>query len=268
MSKEKQTAKQTPSGPNRLVRLLVLVLAFVLALLVLPAIQRYEIKELQQEPVEPAQPAAAQQEVEQPQEEEKTEEVRFTVCIDPGHGGNDGGSVYGKREESDDVLALAKQVRKALERKQVRVVMTRTKDKYVELKDRAKTANQAEADYFVSIHRNLNPQGSGVETWTRPECDEETQSLAEAIQKALVKVGVQQDRGVKHGTQESPTSSYYVLRNTKMPGVLLELGFIDNPEDNRLLDENRKAYAKAIANAIIATYEEYHGEDAADQPKK
>lgn len=261
--------KKARSGLNRVGRVAVLVLAFVLALLVLPAIQRYEIQALQQEPVEPAQSAAAQQEVTQaePEEEEK-EKYLCTVCIDPGHGGNDGGSVYGDRKESDDALAVAKLVQKYLEKQNVKVVMTRTKDVYVELKDRAKTANEAKADYFVSIHRNLNPQGCGVETWTRPKCKDETLHLAQAIQNAIVKVGVQQDRGVKHGTQESPTSSYYVLRRTKMPGVLLELGFIDNQEDNRLLDQNRKAYAKAIANAVIATYQEYHGEDTDDEPQK
>ena len=74
--------------------------------------------------------------------------------------------------------------------------------------------------------------------------------------------GVQQNRGVKHGTQESASSSYYVLRKTKMPGVLIELGFIDNQKDNQLLDKHKKAYAKAIAKGIIQTYEKYHGEQA------
>ena len=88
----------------------------------------------------------------------------------------------------------------------------------------------------------------------------ESNALAEAIQKRMVKVGVQQNRGVKHGTQESASSSYYVLRKTKMPGVLIELGFIDNQKDNQLLDKHKTAYAKAIAKGIIQTYEKYHGE--------
>lgn len=157
---------------------------------------------------------------------------------------------------------MAKLVKQYLEQENVQVVLTRTKDKYVELSERAKCANQANADYFVSIHRNLNPFGCGVETWTRADYSKESNALAEAIQKRMVKVGVQQNRGVKHGTQESASSSYYVLRKTKMPGVLIELGFIDNQKDNQLLDKHKKAYAKAIAKGIIQTYEKYHGEQA------
>ena len=157
---------------------------------------------------------------------------------------------------------MAKLVKQYLEQENVQVILTRTEDKYVELRERAQCANQANADYFVSIHRNLNPLGCGVETWTRADYSKESNALAKAIQKRMVKVGVQQDRGVKHGTQESASSSYYVLRRTKMPGVLIELGFIDNQRDNQLLDKHKKGYAKAIAKGIIQTYENYHGEKA------
>lgn len=231
-------------------RIAVLVLAFVAAMLALT----WAGEQKAEEALAVADPIASALEEPAAVSEPEEEQPLFTVCLDPGHGGNDGGSVSGDRKESDDVLALAKLVKNYLEAEQVQVVMTRSKDKYVSLEDRAKCANEAQADYFVSIHRNLNPLGCGVETWTRADYSESADRLAKAIQKRIVKVGVQQDRGVKHGTQESPTSSYYVLRKTKMPGVLIELGFIDNAKDNQLLDKYQKAYAKAIAKGILRAY--------------
>lgn len=242
---------------NRGGRMVALILAFLVVLAILPQVRQ----ESGASSAEPAQSGAVPTVQTEPVET-KPEAPRFTVCLDPGHGGNDSGCVSGKRHESDDALTMAKLVKQYLEQENVQVVLTRTKDKYVELSERAKCANQANADYFVSIHRNLNPLGCGVETWTRANYSEESDALAKAIQKRLVKVGVQQDRGVKHGTQESASSSYYVLRKTKMPGVLIELGFIDNQKDNQLLDKHKKAYAKAIAKGIIQTYEKYHGEQA------
>lgn len=238
-------------------RVVALILAFLVVLAILPQVRQGNGASS----AEPAQsvPVSA---VQNEPVETKKEAPRFTVCLDPGHGGNDSGCVSGKRHESDDVLTMAKLVKQYLEQENVQVVLTRTKDKYVELRERAQCANQANADYFVSIHRNLNPLGCGVETWTRADYSKESNALAKAIQKRLVKVGVQQDRGVKHGTQESASSSYYVLRRTKMPGVLIELGFIDNQRDNQLLDKHKKGYAKAIAKGIIQTYENYHGEKA------
>ncbi len=242
---------------NRGGRMVALILAFLVVLAILPQVRQ----ESGASSAEPAQSGAVPTVQTEPVET-KPEAPRFIVCIDPGHGGNDSGCVSGKRHESDDALMMAKLVKQYLEQENVQVVLTRTKDKYVELSERAKCANQANADYFVSIHRNLNPFGCGVETWTRADYSKESDALAKAIQKRLVKVGVQQDRGVKHGTQESASSSYYVLRKTKMPGVLIELGFIDNQKDNQLLDKHKKAYAKAIAKGIIQTYEKFHGEQA------
>lgn len=242
---------------NRGGRVVALILAFLVVLAILPQVRQGSGASS----AEPAQSGAVPTAQTEPVET-KPEAPRFTVCLDPGHGGNDSGCVSGKRHESDDALTMAKLVKQYLEQENVQVVLTRTKDKYVELSERAKCANQANADYFVSIHRNLNPFGCGVETWTRADYSKESNALAEAIQKRMVKVGVQQNRGVKHGTQESASSSYYVLRKTKMPGVLIELGFIDNQKDNQLLDKHKKAYAKAIAKGIIQTYEKYHGEQA------
>lgn len=242
---------------NRGGRAVALILAFLVVLAILPQVRQGNGASS----VEPAQsvPVSA---VQNEPAETKQEAPRFTVCLDPGHGGNDSGCVSGKRHESDDVLMMAKLVKQYLEQENVQVILTRTEDKYVELRERAQCANQANADYFVSIHRNLNPLGCGVETWTRADYSKESNALAKAVQNRMVKVGVQQDRGVKHGTQESASSSYYVLRRTKMPGVLIELGFIDNQKDNQLLDKHKKGYAKAIAKGIIQTYENYHGEQA------
>ena len=102
------------------------------------------------------------------------ETTLFTVCVDPGHGGNDSGSVSGSRRESEDNLAVALAIRDALERRNIKVVMTRIDDEYIYLKERVEIADLADAQYFLSIHRNLNYAGCGVETWTASEYDEET----------------------------------------------------------------------------------------------
>ena len=178
-------------------RVVALILAFLVVLAILPQVRQGNGASS----VEPAQsvPVSA---VQNEPAETKQEAPRFTVCLDPGHGGNDSGCVSGKRHESDDVLTMAKLVKQYLEQENVQVILTRTEDKYVELRERAQCANQANADYFVSIHRNLNPLGCGVETWTRADYSKESNALAKAVQNRMVKVGVQQDRGVKHGTQE------------------------------------------------------------------
>lgn len=189
-------------------------------------------------------------------------EPYFTVCIDPGHGGNDGGCADGSRLEKKDNLDMALSLQAALERRGVAVVMTRTEDDYVALQERSQIANDSGANYFISLHRNQCPGAEGVETWMSGNGKTtETESLAEAVQGALVKVGVNRDRGVRVGSQGGGVE-YYVLRTTEMPAVLVELGFLDNSDDNYVLDQNREDYAEAIAEGIIGVYDKYHGDEA------
>lgn len=190
--------------------------------------------------------------------EEATEQDVLTVCLDPGHGGTDPGCDYNGRIESEDNWALALAVKQEMESKGIEVVMTRNdNDTKVFLKDRVAIANASGADYFISLHRNKG-DGYGIETWmTATNNTTVTETLTNNVHNALVGVGVQRDRGVKTGTETGEGSDYYVIGNTTMPACLLEFGFINNEEDNRLFDANKQAYAQAITQAVLDTYAQY-----------
>lgn len=173
------------------------------------------------------------------------------VCIDAGHGGTDVGAINENRYEEDDNLKIAKLVEKYLEEQGIKTVMTRNNDTNVSLKRRCKIANKKEADLFVSIHRNSAEQGNGIEIWTNSKKQKDDLNLASAILKKLQDTEIQSDRGVKSGTAKGENTDYYVLKNTKMPSCLIELGFITDDKDNELFDENIEDYAKAIASGII-----------------
>lgn len=167
------------------------------------------------------------------------------LCFDYGHGGEDPGATYNGRGESDDVLSLGKEVAEEIRRHGVTVDEIRTSDTTVSLNDRSNFENGNTYDYFISFHRNAyEPEkAKGVETYTYLNPGEKSQSLAESIQASLVDLGFI-DRGVKE-------ANYHVLRETKAPAVLIEMGFIDNSEDNNLFDEKRSEIINAIAKAIL-----------------
>lgn len=173
------------------------------------------------------------------------------VCIDAGHGGTDVGAINENRYEKDDTLKVAKLVEEYLEEQGIKTVMTRDNDTNVSLKQRCKIANKKEADLFVSIHRNSAEQGNGIEIWTNSKKQKDDLNLANAILKKLQDTEIQSDRGVKSGTAKGDNTDYYVLKNTKMPSCLIELGFITDDKDNKLFDENIEDYAKSIASGII-----------------
>ena len=171
-----------------------------------------------------------------------------TIVIDAGHGGADPGAVFEGRQEKDDTLRLALAVGKILEENGQNVIYTRTTDVYQTPFQKATIGNEARADFFVSIHRNSSPvagQYSGVETlvYERSGIKEE---MAENINREL------EEAGFKNlGVKERP--GLVVLRRTKMPAVLVEAGFINNGEDNRIFDENFEEVAQAIADGILQT---------------
>ena len=167
------------------------------------------------------------------------------ICIDAGHGGEPG-AVYKGRKESDDNLALGKAVTAELRRHGVIVDETRTGDNTVSLRDRSNFENRKSYDYFISFHRNaFKPeQAKGVETYTYLNPGAKAKGLAEKIQAALVGVGFT-NRGVK-------AANFHVLRETKAPAVLVEVGFIDNTEDNQLFDGKRGEIVAVITGAILS----------------
>ncbi len=201
---------------------------------------------------------------------EETPSVALTVCIDAGHGGEDGGSTSadGNRLEKDDTLNISLKIRDILVSQGVNVIMTRDGDTKIKLSERCQIANDANADLFVSMHRNLGA-GEGVEIWVSHLASDLTQVMANNIHDALNAVGVSRDRGVRKGSSTSEEEDYYVTCHTKMPSCIVELGFMTSDTDNQNYDEKIDAYAQAIADAIMKTGEENLStgtETAADVP--
>jgi N-acetylmuramoyl-L-alanine amidase len=170
------------------------------------------------------------------------------VIIDAGHGGEEPGAVFEGRREKDDTLRLALAIGEILEKNGVDVVYTRTTDVYDSPLEKALIANEAQGDYFVSIHRNAMPEpGTGTGSLVLVYEDSGIPAiLAENIQKELVAAGFA-DLGV---TQRP---GIIVLRKTQMPAVLVEAGFIDNPKDNAFFDNNLQSVAQAVADGILET---------------
>lgn len=173
-------------------------------------------------------------------------EILMKVVIDAGHGGFDNGARFEGRKEKDDALALALAVGDILKKNGVDVVFTRTEDVYQTPYEKAMIANDAGADFFISLHRNAMPipgSGSGVETLVYEDSGTR-HTLAENINSELEKLGF-----INHGVNTRP--NIVVLRRTEMPAALVEAGFIDNPADNALFDEKFNEIAQGIANGIL-----------------
>ena len=167
------------------------------------------------------------------------------VALDYGHGGYDPGAGYQGRQEKTDTIKLGKLVAADLRRHGVTVDETRKGDEYLSLEDRVKFANKKNYNYFVSFHRNafMPEKAHGVETWTSKPANIKSTKLAKSIQSNLVGVGFL-NRGVKE-------KNFYVVRWTKAPAVLIELGFIDHTIDNILYDTKQVEIVKAVTSAIL-----------------
>ena len=167
------------------------------------------------------------------------------LCFDYGHGGKDSGAILGNRKESNDVLSIGKEIAVEMRRHGVVVDETRTNDTTVSLNARSDFENNNAYDYFVSFHRNaFNKKAHGVETFTYSQSSKKANELATKVQNNLVKLGFT-DRGTKE-------ANFHVLRETKAPAILIEMGFIDNAEDNKIFDSKRNEIVKAITQAILS----------------
>lgn len=180
----------------------------------------------------------------------------LTVCIDPGHGDYDPGTVNSDqtRLEKDDNLRISLILRDCLKKYGVNVVMTRETDTFVELEDRTKIANNAKCDFFVCMHRNAYiGKMNGVEIWVNNAEPKEDTALASNILSALEDVGISNNRGVCYGYVGDSSINYHVNIYTYMPSCLVELGFLTDETDNKDFDTHIDEYAKAIADAVIKT---------------
>ena len=174
----------------------------------------------------------------------------FRVIIDPGHGGPDPGAIgIGGIRETDVVLEVSKIVKKLLSEKGVYVLLTRNNEVDMDLARRVSLANTINADVFVSIHANASRGKrrdiNGLETFYFKGW--RGRFLAKRIQKHMLHVSPgSPDRGVKQGR-------YYVIKKTRMPAVLVEIGFLTGRTDARRLEKSihRKRMAYAIAKGIL-----------------
>lgn len=173
----------------------------------------------------------------------------FVLVIDAGHGGNDQGAAGRRSLEKDINLKVARRVCKRIRKKcrGVEVIQTRPDDKFVTLEDRADMANYFGADLFISIHSNsARGWAEGTETFIHPSArGSRSERMARLIEQEYMKEG-RKSRGVK-------TANFAVLRGTRMPAVLTELGFISNRSEERFMKSRKgqKRLARSISNAFI-----------------
>lgn len=165
------------------------------------------------------------------------------VFIDAGHGGVDSGAVgVDNSYEKDITLSVAKKVGELLKKQGIDIKLTRETDKTVSLSDRAKLANEWNADCFVSIHCNaFNSTAKGLEVFS---LNSNTSDLAKDVLEGILNENAYTlNRGVKF-------AAFYVLKNTKMRACLVETGFIDNTDDYKILTQKQDEIALGIAKGV------------------
>lgn len=181
------------------------------------------------------------------------------IVIDPGHGGLDAGASRGDLVEKEITLQIAKKLEQMLSQAGAMVILVRGNEsdlagdeftgairehKKEDMRKRVEIANEANADLFVSIHTNAVPGTiwSGAQTFYKPDSPESKQT-AQAIQQELKRILGNTNRSIGAG-------NFYVLKNVNMPAVLVEVGFISNPQEGRLLADSQ--YQTRVAYAIMA----------------
>ncbi|MDD5141145.1 MAG: N-acetylmuramoyl-L-alanine amidase [Verrucomicrobiales bacterium] len=207
-----------------------------------------------------------------------------TICIDPGHGGRDSGNHVTWHYEKIYTLALASELRDQLKKAGFNVLLTRSKDTYVDLPDRPALANKRGADLFVSLHFNAaqsgknevdgpetycitpvgasssNAQGEGGGSAATMANRYESKSLLFAYQmeKSLVQSLNAEDRGVRR-------ARFAVLRDAAMPAILIEGGYMSHPGEGKKIFDS--AYRKQMAAAIVKGILAYQKLTAPPPPK-
>ena len=167
-----------------------------------------------------------------------------TVVIDAGHGGHDVGGQWGRVYEKHLALDTSVRLEKHLKRMGYRTVMTRRGDYFLTLPQRCQIANRYRNAIFVSVHYNYTwkQDVSGLETFY---FNSEGQKIANHVQNRMIRYTRSVDRNEKF-------SRFYVIRNTKMPSILVEGGFVSNEAERKRMKSARfrEALARAIADGI------------------
>ncbi|MCR8965591.1 N-acetylmuramoyl-L-alanine amidase family protein [Brevibacillus halotolerans] len=182
----------------------------------------------------------------------KPQKTGYLIVVDAGHGGHDVGAkgTVGNYEK-DFTLAVANRLVEYLKQhKEFQVIATRSTDTYLTLKERTDIANEIDADVFISVHANsFNPETRGTETYYY---NQNSLDLARVVHKHLLAATQFPDRKVKQ-------NNFYVVKNTKMPAVLTETGFLTNQIENTQLmsPQFQDKVAKSLADAIFEYYQTY-----------
>ena len=176
------------------------------------------------------------------------EQEKYTVVLDAGHGGEDGGTVEQTATEKEINLAVVLKMRELLENQGICVVLTREQDIFIKLEERVRVANGEKADLFVSIHCNYFEKDSSIYGLECYYCKgaEDGKYYAERILDTIEKSGEIVSRNAK-------PSGYYILKNTTVPAVLVETGYLSNyNERNQLISgEYQGKLAQELVEGIV-----------------
>lgn len=182
----------------------------------------------------------------------------YKIVVDAGHGGEDRGVCHEPEGlvESEINLDMAMRLKDALIAQGAEVFLTRSEDVYMSLDARAEAANQSGADILVSLHVNRipgHPECFGAQTFYFPN-SQEGKRLAETLQEELLKIDPENYRAPL-------TGSFKVLRLAKMPGALVEIGFLTNERDRQLIqgEEYRNKVTDAVVKGIMRYFEQPSG---------
>lgn len=183
------------------------------------------------------------------------------IVIDPGHGGTDTGAVRGDIIEKEITLSISQKLGKKLSQSGAAVILTRDTDKdmikngekFNKRKDltlRVEQANEHNADLYISIHTNAVPSSrwQGAQTFYSAK-SEKSKVLAESIQRELTRI-------LGNTTRSALAGDYFVINNTEMPAVIVEVGFISNQHEGELLKSDK--YQEQVAEAILSGISEFH----------
>lgn len=172
------------------------------------------------------------------------------IFIDPGHGGSDSGALGYGLKEKDLTLAIATRIRSILlaEYSNVSILMSRMKDETVTLTQRTNAANAWGADYFLSIHINAGG-GTGYEDYVYPGTSTRAVNYQTNMHSEIMKLITLTDRGQK-------SANFHVLRESRMPAILTENGFIDTNTDAALLKSSSHLdlVARGHVNGLVKNF--------------
>jgi N-acetylmuramoyl-L-alanine amidase len=192
------------------------------------------------------------------------------VLVDPGHGGSDPGAVgLNGTKEKDFTLKLSLKLRDALVKEGAKVVMTRTRDIDVhssnatakdELQARVDIGIKAKADIFVSVHSNasVKREQGGLSTYYYAKTHSDA-LLAESVQNSLTRGFALDNKGVRQ-------ADFYVTKRSPMPAILLEIAFISNPAEEKLLNSNW--FQNKVVACIVQGISDYFNKNSGGGEKK